>query len=40
VLIAGKNAIQEALVSKKTDFADRPDFLVHNMANTGKHAKG
>jgi len=40
VLITGKKALHEALVERKTDFADRPDFLTHIMANSGEQDKG
>ena len=38
VLISGKKAIHEALVSRSIDFADRPEFFTQAIVN--KHAKG
>jgi len=37
-MICGKEAIHEALITKSTDFADRPEFYVQSMYN--KDAKG
>jgi len=38
VLICGKKAIHEALITKSTDFADRPEFYVQSLFNP--NAKG